>query len=82
MIPVNFSMGKGGQGLPILPVGVLDPRCDGTACPYRKYCDRYTSTTRIGEYAPLHQRREAGDTACKLFVANQPMSTFEGVHRD
>lgn len=82
MIPVNFSLGKGGEGIPTLPVGVFDPRCEGTDCPSRKYCDRCTSTTRIGAYAPLYQRREAGDTACKLFVANRPMSTFEGVHRD
>lgn len=82
MIPADFSLGKDGKGLPVLPTGTFDPRCDGTDCPSRNYCDRHTNQGRIGSYAPLHIRREAGDTACKLFVANRPISTFEGVHRE
>lgn len=82
MIPANFTCGRDGRGIEVLPTGTFDPRCEGVGCPSRKQCDRCTSTSRIGAYAPLHIRRGAGDSACKLFVANRPMSTFEGIHRD
>jgi len=82
VIPANFSLGKDGQGLPVLPVGTYDPRCEGIGCPSRKQCDRCTSTTRIGAYAALYLRRDAGDSACKWIVHTRLLSTFEGMHRD
>ena len=52
-------------------------RCAGTGCPSKANCHRFTMP-RDSESVPaaLYVRREAGASACDLFLPVNPVTTF------
>lgn len=57
-----------------------DARCAGTRCPSKMNCRRYTERATGSEhawYAAFWARREAGSSACDMYLPIVPASTFE-----
>lgn len=61
-----------------LPTDVT--RCDGGNCPSKANCRRYTERFVKADYvsrAALWLRREAGASACDLYMPIEVVSTFK-----
>lgn len=55
-------------------------RCDGGQCPSRMNCRRYTERHVKGEHitqAALWARREAGSSACDMWIPVRIVTTFK-----
>lgn len=55
-------------------------RCDGGTCPSKNNCRRYTERKTKGDYiinAALWARREAGTSACDMYLPINAVSTFK-----
>lgn len=60
------------------PMSQPKTTCSGNNCPSKSNCHRYTMP-RDAESVPaaLYLRREAGDSACDLFLPINPVTTFK-----
>lgn len=51
--------------------------CKGYLCPSRQNCKRATDTNPNRMFAAFHNRREAGDSACTMYLPIKVITTFK-----
>lgn len=51
--------------------------CKGYLCPSKTNCKRASDSNRNRTFAAFHNRREAGDSACVMYLPIKVVSTFK-----
>ena len=51
--------------------------CKGYLCPSRANCKRATDTSPNRTFAAFYNRREAGDSACSMYLPVKLVTTFK-----